>query len=147
MNRVLTLIIIALLLILLAMGRLNSEGTDLNSSGTKWTGKQELEQISSDEKSIAIPGQSEIYFNAGKTCQKVNIYNPEENDCSMIFTLIADGEEIWKSGECFPGYGYYTIDIERPLETGTYDAILVHECFRDSIQLNTANINLKLIVL
>lgn len=148
MNRAIGITIIALLLILIATGRLNESDTTVpESSGTKWTGKQELEQATGEQKSIAIPGQSEMYFNAGQIHQRVNIYNPEENDCSMIFTLEVDGEAIWKSGECYPGFGFYEIDLSRSLEAGQYSANLVHECYRDGTQLNTANVSFSLIVI
>ena len=116
-----------------------------DSNSVIWNGKQSIE-TDSEVKNIAIPGQSEMLFEAGKTAQKVNIYNPEQNDCVMVFTLKIGEEIIWKSGDCLPGYGYYGIELERPLEPGTYKASLIHECFRQNKQLNTAIINTTIMV-
>ena len=116
-----------------------------DSNSVEWTGKQYSEAEEST-KNIAIPGQSKMLFKAGETAQKVNIYNPEENDCYMIFTLQIDDETIWKSGECLPGYGYYDIDLDYPLKAGTYNASLIHECFRGDTKLNSAKMEVEIVV-
>lgn len=115
------------------------------SDGTQWHGKQAIEhQI--EVKQIAIPGIDRMYFKAGETTQKVNIYNPESNDCTISYKLIMKGKVIWKSEKCYPGYGFYEIKLTHSLEAGTYSTHLLHVCERDGQQLNSANMNVEIIV-
>ena len=115
------------------------------SDGTQWHGKQAIEhQI--EVKQIAIPGIDKLYFVANQTEQQVNIYNPDTNDCEIKFTLEVDGETLWQSAECSPGYGFYTINLSKPLAAGTYKGTLLHECSRNCKELNSARMNLEIIV-
>ena len=115
------------------------------SDGEKWHGKQAIEH-QTEVKQIAIPGIDKLYFVANQTEQQVNIYNPDTNDCSIKFTLEVDGETLWQSAECSPGYGFYTINLSKPLETGTYKGTLLHECSRNGKELNSARMNIDIIV-
>ena len=116
-------------------------GTD----GTPWHGKQAIER-QTEVKQIAIPGIDKLYFVANQTEQQVNIYNPDTNDCEIKFTLSIDGETLWQSAECSPGYGFYQIDLSKPLVAGKYKGTLLHECTRKGKQLNSARMNLEIIV-
>lgn len=118
-----------------------SPGTD----GTPWHGKQAIEH-QTEVKQIAIPGIDRMYFVANQTEQQVNIYNPDTNDCEIKFTLSIDGETLWQSAECSPGYGFYTINLSKPLAAGKYKGTLLHECTRKGKQLNSARMNLEIIV-
>lgn len=115
------------------------------SDGTPWQGKQVIEH-QAEVKQIAIPGIDKMYFKANKKAQKVNIYNPESNDCTMTFGLFIGDDILWYSEKCYPGYGFYDIKLMRCLEPGTYKARLLHMCERDGIQLNSANLNVEIIV-
>ena len=68
--------------------------TFIDETATKWTGRKEIEMDSTELGSIAISGQTELVFKAGELLQKVNIYNPVENNCNIVFTLTVDGETI-----------------------------------------------------
>lgn len=146
MKKPLVFVLIIIALIVLARHEMKMGSSDPDSNSVLWNGKQSIKQTDSEVKNIAVPGQSEMLFEVGKTAQKVNIYNPEQNDCAMVFTLKIGDEIIWKSGECLPGYGYYEIELEHSLEPGTYEGNLIHECFRQNTQLNTANISVTIIV-
>ena len=116
-----------------------------DGASEQWTGYRETESINSVGR-IAIPGIDIIVFNANETCQKVNIYNPEENACLIRFTLLIDGYIYWQSGFCSPGNGYYDIELIRPIEAGTYHATLMHECQRpDGTVLNSASMNITIV--
>jgi len=115
------------------------------SDGTPWHGKQAIEH-QTEVKQIAIPGIDKLYFKADQTEQQVNLYNPDANDCSICFTLSIGEDLLWKSGKCQPGYGFYEIELNHPLETGTYKGTLLHECERDGQALNSAKMNLEIIV-
>ena len=121
----------------------NPGTTGSESDGTPWHGKQAIEhQV--EVKHIEIPGIDTLYLKAGQTEQQVNFYNPDANDCSMEFSLSIGEDLLWKSGKCQPGYGFYTIELEHPLETGTYKGTLLHECERNGKALNSARMNLEI---
>ncbi len=118
-----------------------------DSNASEWEGKQDLEKRKSEIKQIAIPGFDSLVFNADQTEQRVNFYNPKENDCLIVFSLHVGDEEIWRSGYCEPDKGYYTIELSKPLEKGSYDARLLNECYRqDGTPLNSANVQFTLYV-
>lgn len=116
-----------------------------DESADNWQGDQELYKPQSEVPMIKIPGITSLVFAPDTTSQKVNFYNPEENDCLFRMTLNVDGKEYWQSGYCAPGKGYYDIELTEPLETGTYSAYLLVECFKeDGTRLNGANVEFDL---
>ena len=120
---------------------------DPDSDAQSWEGQQDLEQPQTETKQIAIPGIESLVFIEGETKQAVNFYNPKENDCLIVFSLHVENREIWRSGYCAPDKGYYTIELTEPLEKGTYNARLLHECYRqDGTPLNSANVKFTLYV-
>ena len=118
-----------------------------DTNAQSWEGNQELEKPKSEIKQIAIPGLESLVFIAGQKEQRVNFYNPKENDCLIVFSLHIDDRELWRSGYCAPDKGYYNIILNEPLEKGTYNASLLHECYKqDGTRLNSANVDFTLIV-
>ena len=113
----------------------------------KWNGQQELPQ---GDKSVdvEVPGFARLVFTSGSKEQKVNFFNPEENENFLFkFTLYADGKELWESGYCEPGNGYYDIELSEELPTGKYKGVLLTEIFTpDGKALNSAQIEHLLIV-
>jgi len=138
------LIPIALCIVCIILVKQPSSPSD-ESDGEAWHGKQAIEH-QTEVKQIAIPGIDKLYFVANQTEQQVNIYNPESNDCEIKFTLEVDGETLWQSAECSPGYGFYTINLSKPLVAGTYKGTLLHECSRNCKELNSARMNIDIIV-
>lgn len=118
-----------------------------DSNAQAWEGKQDLDMPKPDVKQIAIPGIESLVFIENQTKQNVNFFNPEENDCLIVFSLHIENREIWRSGYCEPGKGYYSIEIDKPLENGKYNASLLYECFKkDGTPLNSANVQFDLYV-
>lgn len=116
-----------------------------DESADNWQGDQELYKPQSDVPMITIPGITSLVFAPDTVNQKVNFYNPEENDCLFRMTLNVDGKEYWQSGYCAPGKGYYDIELTEPIEAGTYSAYLLVECFKeDGTRLNGANVEFDL---
>jgi len=119
----------------------------IDDNATAWNGAQEIDRGKAETRYTAIPCTENLYFLAGKTEQKVNIYNPDSNSCLIIFTLSLDGKVLWKSGYCSPGNGYYEIELERPMDVGEYDGTLAYDCFSgDGRQLNSALMDVHIIV-
>lgn len=116
-----------------------------DESADNWQGDQELYKPQSEVPMITIPGITSLVFAPDTVNQKVNFYNPEENDCLFRMTLNIDGKEYWQSGYCAPGKGYYDIELTEPIEAGTYSAYLLVECFKeDGTRLNGANVEFDL---
>lgn len=119
--------------------------TDENA--VTWDGEQKVPRLQNGQKGIAIPGFDTLVFTANQTHQKVNFFNPVENDCLFRMTLYVNDEALWQSGYCAAGNGYYDIDISKPLIAGDYSAYLKVECFKaDGTPLNGAKVELKLLV-
>lgn len=115
----------------------------------KWKGDQELPQ-GGESVDVEIPGFAKLVFTADQTEQKVNFYNPEsnaENEFLLQFTLFADDKQIWQSGYCEPGRGYYDISLDKTLSKGEYEGILLAQVFtKEGKALNAAQIEHKIIV-
>jgi len=118
------------------------------SNGIEWNGKQDI-SVQSEVKRIAIPGFNEMVFASQQKNQKVNLYNPSENTCTMTFEMfMEDGTLLWHEENIQPGYGFYNIDINKILESGTYEncTLIVH-CFdHNNIELNGGVIKFTLYV-
>ena len=139
--------IILILLSIIAVCRSINESIDTDTNSVRWIGYKETESLRSEPSSISIPGFDYLVLCADLTTQKVNIYNPDINECLMIFTLSADDKIIWQSGYCKPGDGYYEIELSEPLEAGVYNGTLLNECFTmNGERLNSAFIHFSLVV-
>lgn len=116
-----------------------------DDNADNWKGDKDLYNPQSEVPMIDIPGITSLVFQPDTTNQKVNFYNPETNDCMFRMTLNVDGKQYWQSGYCAPGKGYYDIELTEPLESGTYSAYLLVECFKeDGTRLNGANVEFEL---
>ena len=121
---------------------------NFDPNATEWQGDQELDKERVDSDSIRLPCMEKLVFKAGETEQRVNLYNPEENTCYMIISLELEDETLWESEVIKPGTGFYTIDLNRVLDTGHYDAYIRYRCFSplNMSELNGANVAVKLTV-
>lgn len=112
-------------------------------------GNHQTAQLPKGQSGIAIPGFNTLAFFSNETIQKVNFYNPKENNCLFKMSLVVDSKTYWQSGYVEPGKGYYQIKLSEPIPKGSYDnALLLIECVkRDSTPLNSANVQFKLEVI
>lgn len=118
-----------------------------DGTATDWNGKQDLNKPTIDIPKIAIPGITSLVFYADTMEQKVNFYNPEENDCLFLMRLCVDNTCYWESGYIEPGKGYYDITLSEPIPTGNYSATLEVHCFQENgTALNSANVEFELTV-
>lgn len=147
-----------LLLVILGIGGLflyknytsNYEVENIETEGETWTGKKKKES-SKETESIAIPGFESINLTADTLEQEVNLYNPEQNDCYFVISLLLpDGTKIWQSKYIEPGKGVYNISLDKKVAEGEYEkAVLKYECFTmddTPSSLNGSEIKLKLSV-
>lgn len=143
-------IFLIILLLLLLLGAIiyilcnqanSSPELPTDENAVVWEGEQKVPRLPNGQKGIAIPGFDTLVFSANQTHQKVNFFNPDNNDCLFLMTLYADGKQLWKSGYCKPGMGYYDIEISEPLKAGKYSAYLKVQCFKeDGTALNGAKV-------
>ena len=85
-----------------------------------WINNIESNTKTDEVKYIKIPSFSEIYFTADTKDQGFNFSNPSTNDCSMIVSLIKDGEVYYESDSILPGYGLQKIKLYKALGYGDY---------------------------
>lgn len=132
---------------LIVLPRDNANPLPIDPLSTLWGGNRR--NVTRQEgKSISIPGFDSLTFRAGTTSQSVNFQNPEVNgDRLFKFALCVEDSQIWESGYCQAGHGYYDIEIDRALTAGEYPAALKVRCFKpDGEELNGARINFTLYV-
>ena len=120
-----------------------------DDSAVSWQGEQSITKpMVNNKPAIAIPGIKEIIFTAGDRKQKVNFYNPKENDCYFQMNLYAEDKLIWKSGYVSPGNGYYNIELNRTFSTGTLQGFLLIKCYKqDGTELNSAKVKFQITVI
>ena len=79
----------------------------------------------------------------------VSFTNPEGNPCYFKFQLVLKdtGEVLWTSKDVPPGQAITKMDISRPLEAGSYNAILriTTKSLDTYAPMNGANMEFKLI--
>lgn len=140
-------IIIFILIVILVLLYIVVHNNPKDSNGVLWNGKQTIEK-KYEQSSISIPCFNEISFSSGSLDQKVNLYNPESNNCTMNFSIItSDGTVIWEENNIQAGYGIYDIKLNKELEKGTYEGCtFTVRCFRDGTELNGCNIAFTLYV-
>ncbi len=148
-------IIISSVILLLIIGIstfliLNKDGKllDLDNGAVNWIGKQNTNNYyGNNSKGITIPGYDSLYLVAGEKQQKVNFYNPKENDCLFLLSLVVDDIAVWKSGYIEPGKGYYNIELTETFPAGEYSGYLYFQCyFSDGTELNSARVDFKKII-
>jgi hypothetical protein len=122
----------------------------LLNPGKEFETIQTIGQKTMENESISIPGFESMTIPAGKTLVSANLYNPESNACYFEISIILKSteEEIYKSKLISPGNHLYQIELSKPLQKGTYDAIVHYDTFTLDGQtpLNGANVPFKLIV-
>ena len=96
---------------------------------------------------IILAGYDRIKLRAEQKEQSVYFYNPQENECFLVFSLLLDGEELCSSGFLAPNTKVETVRLSKTLPAGEYaDAVLRYSCYDLYTQreLNGAEIAVKL---
>ncbi len=134
----------------------------LDSNAEEGEGKLDLpEKIETANKNVTIVGIPEINFKANQKEQNVILTNHKKNEgvCFMEFTIyldknsnkkIDDGDEmIYKSGLVQPGYSISKFSINRTLDVGEYDAVVMQQPYsfdQQRTKLNNMVVATKIIV-
>lgn len=120
-----------------------------DENSVEWNGNQNIKNPHPKSyQGSYIPGFDVLNLVAGTTKQKVNFYNPEENNCYFKMSLYVENEKIWESGYVKPGTGFYNIEISRTFAPKETDGYLRIECYSMDEQIMTkgVNINIKIII-
>lgn len=122
----------------------------IETEGENWTGKRKTKKKQAPQESIAIPGFDSIELKENEVAQKVNFYNPKENNCYFKLKLILDdGTLLWESKYIEPNKGVYDIELLKALPKGEHNAILKYETFtmdKSLEPLNGSEIGMKVFV-
>ena len=80
---------------------------------------------------ISLPGFEKMTFRAQTTRQTVKLYNPEQNNCYFLASIILpDGREVYRSEMLAPGDTVSDIQVNAPLPVGTYaNTVLQYSCY------------------
>lgn len=129
----------------------NNNNNKLNDDmdAVEWNGNQALPKPSlGNSPAIEIPGFTEVVFIANQTTQKVNFYNPKNNDCYFQMNLYVENELLWQSGNIAPGKGYYQIELNKPFDKcGVTSGYLKIRCFKkNGTELNSATVKFKVVI-
>lgn len=125
-------------------------------------GKLDLpEKIDTSTKNVTIVGIPEMNFKANQKEQNVILTNHKKNEgvCFMEFTIYLDknsnkkiddtDEVIYKSGLVQPGYSISKFSINRTLDVGEYDAVVMQQPYsfdQQRTKLNNMVVATKIIV-
>lgn len=116
---------------------------DLDENAVDWQGEQpdSKPQTADGQAGIAIPGYKSIALKADQAQQRINLYNPEVNDCYFVMSLLLpDGTELWRSKMVAPGKGLYEITLSQTVPAGTYEnSTLKYECYKMDDSLTPLN--------
>ena len=146
-NKIATIFTIMLVIIFVLVGYWHFN-EPLDSNGVKWNGKQKI-KVEKEVNYISIPGFNQLSFKRHTKTQKVNLYNPSENSCTMSMAMVLpDGTVLWAADNIQPGNGFYEIELNTELDSGTYnDCILNIRCYdKNGTELNGGKMSFTLFV-
>ena len=103
------------------------------------------------EPNVAIPGWGKITIPAGTThVTSIDFYNPERNEglyyltyALLLPTAGGESEVLYQSDAIPPGKHIQSITLSRPLDAGTYSAVIHVQPYRMSDETPTNNANMK----
>jgi hypothetical protein len=141
--------IIAFVVVVIALVIIDTNETDVIPDETAIPNISTLDFVPYDsEDTIVIPAVSGLNFDAGKTTQQVDFYNPAENSCYFKIELrLSNGIELWQSDYIEPNERISEIEISLPLKRGLYkNCLLAYKCYslNDKSVLNSGTINIEI---
>lgn len=98
--------------------------------------------------SIIIPGINGMNLKSNQLEQKVDFYNPDENNCYFQISLyLSDNTLIWQSDLIKPSEHITQITLKQKLQRGLYrNCRLVYDCYTldDKTTLNGGQVKLEI---
>ena len=132
------LLLLGLTIVFISQQSSRSNNTTQPSGGTYWSNNKQTEESTQEQRYIALPGFDSLTFFANKKTQEVNLSNPESNAVNMNMKIVLrDDTVVWHQDNITPGTQINTITPTAELSSGTYDAVLVIDCYLpDGTQVN-----------
>ena len=146
-NKIATIFTIIFVIIFVLIGYWHFN-KPVDSNGVKWNGKQKI-KVEKEVNYISIPGFNQLLFKSHTKTQKVNMYNPSENSCTMSMAMyLSDDTELWAADNIQPGNGFYEIELNTELDSGTYDGCILNiRCYdKNGTELNGGKMSFTLSV-
>lgn len=120
-------------------------------------GEYEEPEEETAKQGVAIPGWGTLKIPANETEVTVDFFNPEANkdlyNLTFELRLPDDSQQgyevLYTSGLVEPGLHIQKITLSRPLEAGTYDAVVHVQPYKtdeEQTPTNNADMNTKLVV-
>lgn len=112
--------------------------------------EQTQSTTSTESDKISIPGFESWTIDANKTKASASFYNPENNSCYFVISVVLDdtGEKIYESKYLKPGQHLYEVELAKPLKAGRYKATLHYSTYSttDLSPMNGADVPFELTV-
>ena len=147
----LLLIIVIILMLLLFKCCSSNRGTEPPPSDTTSTTENKtLDFIPAGDSSdsINIPAVTGLNLKSGQLQQKVDFYNPKENQCYFIISIyLSDDTLIYKSDYLAPTETITEINLLQTLQRGTYkNCHIVYNCYTldSKAPLNSGNVKIEI---
>lgn len=147
----LLLIIVIILMLLLFKCCSSNRGTEPPPSDTTSTTENKtLDFIPAGDSSdsINIPAVTGLNLKSGQLQQKVDFYNPKENQCYFIISIyLSDDTLIYKSDYLAPTETITEINLLQTLQRGTYkNCRIVYNCYTldSKAPLNSGNVKIEI---
>lgn len=104
----------------------------------------------SDPTHITIPGYDNIRMKADTDTAYVALWNPDENPCYFLFTIVEQdtGKELYKSGLIPPGYAVTEVKLNKKITKGTHPVTIRVSSFAlddSEAEMNGGEVNTNLV--
>lgn len=150
---ILLLIVVILVLLLLLKCCNNKSNTPPPSGDTSQTTSTTkpldfIPAVDASPNSITIPAVSGINLKSGQLHQKVDFYNPKENQCYFVISIyLSDDTLIYKSDYLAPAETITEITLLQTLQKGTYrNCRIVYNCYTldNKATLNSGDVKIEI---
>lgn len=150
---ILLLIVVMLILLLLLKCCSNKASTPSPSEDTSQTTSTDktldfIPAVDAPSNSITIPAVTGINLKSGQLQQKVDFYNPKENNCYFVISIyLSDDTLIYKSDFLAPTETITEINLLQTLQKGTYqNCRIVYNCYTldSKATLNSGDVKIEI---
>ena len=150
---ILLLIAVILVLLLLLKCCNNKSNTPPPSGDTSQTTSTTkpldfVPAVDAPQNSITIPAVSGLNLKSGQLQQKVDFYNPKENQCYFVISIyLSDDTLIYKSDYIAPAETITEITLLQTLQKGTYrNCRMVYNCYTldSKATLNSGDVKIEI---
>lgn len=150
---ILLLIAVILVLLLLLKCCNNKSNTPPPSGDTSQTTSTTkpldfVPAVDAPQNSITIPAVSGLNLKSGQLQQKVDFYNPKENQCYFVISIyLSDDTLIYKSDYLAPAETITEITLLQTLQKGTYrNCRMVYNCYTldSKATLNSGDVKIEI---